>query len=98
MNSCAELEEAINAHDTERLLGFYANNAVTVSPMLWNFGPRSDSQRLRHDLFAFSDWAVGVSDVLVDGDRIAFMGSVTATDSNAGLESPRPESESNIGL
>lgn len=84
-----QLEEAINTHDTERLLGFYANDAITVSPMFAGISGREAISKGFDTIFSlFPDWTVSVSDVLVDGDRIAFMGSVTATDNNGWFGEP----------
>ena len=77
------LQDAVNAHDLETLLSFYTENAVTVSPV---YGALSNSAAIRDSwemLFRqFPDWKVKVSDVLLDGDRIAFVGTASATDRN----------------
>ena len=84
-----QLEQAINAHDTRRLLDFYADNPVAVSPMFPGISGRDAIAKGFDTVFSlFPDWTVSVSDVLVDGDRIAFMGSVAATDRNGWFGEP----------
>ncbi len=77
------LEEAVNSHDNEALLKFYSERAVTVSPA---YGERSGRSAIRNaweTIFSlFPDWTVKVTDVVLDCDRIAFMGTATATDRN----------------
>jgi ketosteroid isomerase-like protein len=79
----AQLGEAVNAHDTRRLLEFYADEAVTVSPVFGGIAGKAAIAKSWDDIFSlFPDWAVRITDVLVDGDRIAFMGTAGATDQN----------------
>jgi len=73
----------VNAHNSETVLDFYAENAVTVSPAVWRaFRPHRHPRQLEDHRFLVPDWMVKVSDVLLDGDRIAFVGMATATDRN----------------
>jgi len=84
-----QLEEAVNTHDTGRLLGFYANEAVTVSPVFTGIAGRAAIGKSWEAMFSlFPDWTVNVTDVLVDGDRIAFLGTAAATDQNGWFGQP----------
>jgi serine phosphatase RsbU (regulator of sigma subunit) len=84
-----QLEESVNAHDVERLLGFYADEALTVSPVFTGVVGRVAIRKSWEVLFSlFPDWTVSVNDVLVDGDRLAFMGSASATDRNGWFGQP----------
>jgi len=84
-----ELEQAVNAHDTARLLRLYADDAVSKSPAFPEIAGRPAIAESWDTLFSlFPDWAVEVKDVLVDGDRIAFMGSASAIDRNGWFGQP----------
>lgn len=75
------LRDAVNAHDTTRLMNIYADDAVVVSPALSQLRGHAAIAAAWDAMFSsFPDWKVSVSDVLVDGDRIAAMGINTATD------------------
>ena len=83
VNLVQRLQDAVNAHDVETLLSLYAENAVTVSPVYGELSSHSaicDSWETI--FFVFPDWEVKVSDVLLDGERIAFVGRTSATDRN----------------
>lgn len=78
-----ELVEAVNTHDTARLLTFYAENAVAVSPVSGQIAGRAAIARWWDAFFSsFPDWTANMSDLLVDGDRIVFFGTGEATDQN----------------
>jgi ketosteroid isomerase-like protein len=78
-----DLEKAVNSHDTARLLEFYSEDAVAVSPVFERIVGHSAIGESWNKLFSlFPDWTVSISDVLVDGDRIAFLGTAGATDLN----------------
>jgi serine phosphatase RsbU (regulator of sigma subunit) len=78
-----QLTESVNSHDTARLLQFYAENAVIVSPVAGKIAGRVAIAKWWNEVFSrFPDWAAEVSEVLVDGDRVAFIGNATATDKN----------------
>jgi ketosteroid isomerase-like protein len=84
-----ELAEAVNAHDTPRLLTFYADDAVTVSPVSGGIVGREDISKSWDAIFSlFPDWTVSVHDVLLDGDRLAFFGSASATDRDGWFGQP----------
>ena len=73
--------DAANRHDTATLMAAYADDAVAVSPQFAELRGRAAIARAWETLFAmFSDCRVEVSDVLVDGNRIAMLGVVTGTD------------------
>jgi uncharacterized protein (TIGR02246 family) len=75
------MEQAVNAHDTERLLAFYAEEAVMVSPVFGEVPGRDAIGKSYETTFSlFPDWTVKVTDVLVDGNRIGFVGTAAATD------------------
>ena len=76
-----QLQEAANAHDLSRLMDFYAEDAVAVSPVFGEVKGRAAVVGTWETLFAtFPDCAIDVSDVFADGDRVVFLGTVTATD------------------
>src|SRR5271167_1950118 len=84
-----QLEEAINAHDAGRLMGFYADDAVTVSPVFSGIEGRVAIGESWDTMFSlFPDWTVNITDVLLDGDRIAFLGTASATDRNGWFGQP----------
>ena len=84
-----ELEQGVNAHDTPRLMHMYADDAVAKSPMFPNIAGRAAIEQNWNTLFSlFPDWTVEVSEVLVDGDRIAFLGRANATDRNGWFGQP----------
>lgn len=78
-----ELVQAINAHDARRMLSFYDDSAVAHTPAFPRIAGRAAIGENFETLFSlFPDWAVELKDLLVDGDRIAFTGTVRATDRN----------------
>lgn len=84
-----ELEQGVNAHDAPRLMHMYADDAVAKSPMFPNIAGRAAIEQNWNTLFSlFPDWTVEVSEVLVDGDRIAFLGRANATDRNGWFGQP----------
>lgn len=75
------LEKAINAHDVSTLVSFYAEDAVMVSPMFHQVKGREAIAKNWEVIFStYPDWSVRQEDLLVDGIRLAIMGTVTATD------------------
>ena len=84
-----QLEEAVNAHDTRRLLSFYANEVVTVSPVFGEVAGKTAIARSWDEIFSlFPDWVVRVTDVLVDGDRVVFLGTAGGTDQKGWFGQP----------
>jgi len=76
-----QLQEAANAHDASRLGEFYAEDAVAVSPVFGEVRGRREVVRTFETLFEqFPDCLFDLSEVFAEGDRFAFMGTVTATD------------------
>jgi len=74
---------AANARDFVRLAEFYVDDAVAMSPVLGELKGRSAIVGSWEALFTkFPDCAIEISDIFTDGDRIAFLGTVTATDSS----------------
>jgi sigma-B regulation protein RsbU (phosphoserine phosphatase) len=83
LNFVRELTVGVNSHDTARLLEFYAEGAVIVSPVAGKIAGRTAIAAWWNEVFSrFPDWVAEVSEVLIDGDRIAFIGNATATDKN----------------
>src|SRR6516164_7968855 len=82
-NFVRELTEGVNSHDVARLLQFYAEGAVIVSPVAGEIAGGAAIARWWNEVFTrFPDWTAKVSDVLIDGDRIAFIGNARATDNS----------------
>jgi serine phosphatase RsbU (regulator of sigma subunit)/predicted ester cyclase len=78
-----ELQQAANAHDASRLGEFYAEDAVAVSPVFGEVKGRREVVRTFETLFeTFPDCVFDLSDVFAEGNRFAFLGTVTATDKN----------------
>lgn len=81
--------EAVNAHDVDVLIDFYSRSAVTVSPVYGEISGRAAIRDSWNTIFAlFPDWTGKLTDVLVDHDRIVFMGTVSATDRNGWFGQP----------
>src|ERR1700758_4304336 len=98
-----QLEDAVNAHDTPRLLELYADSAVMVSPVFSGITGLEAIAKTWETVFSlFPDWTAKVSDILVDGDRIAFLGTAGATDRSGWVGEPptgeRIEKRAVIGL
>jgi sigma-B regulation protein RsbU (phosphoserine phosphatase) len=77
------MEQAANARDFASLAEFYVEDAVALSPVLGRLEGRRAVVASWEALFRkFPDCRIEVSDVFTDGDRIAYLGTVTATDSS----------------
>ncbi|HEV2298834.1 MAG TPA: SpoIIE family protein phosphatase [Candidatus Acidoferrales bacterium] len=75
------LENAVNTHDVATLVSLYADDAVLISPVFHQVNGRAAIARNWEVIFStYPDWSVRVADVLVDGNRLAMMGTATATD------------------
>lgn len=75
------LQEAANGHDVAALIAHYAPDAVAISPAFGELRGRDAIAGAWEGLFRmFPDCHFEMSDVLVDGDRLAILGSVEATD------------------
>jgi len=76
-----ELREAANNHDASGLGRFYAQDAVAVSPVFGRVRGRAEIVRTFQAVFeTLGDAEFDLSEVFAEGDRFAFMGTVTATD------------------
>jgi ketosteroid isomerase-like protein len=76
-----ELREAANKHDASRLGQFYAEDAVAISPVFGEVHGRAEIVRTFQTVFeTLADAEFDLSEVFAEGDRFAFMGTVTATD------------------
>lgn len=76
-----QLQSAINAHDIPAIMNCYANQATMKSPVFNAVHGSAAIAKTWETIFStFPDWQIAISDVLVDGDRVAFMGSNRATD------------------
>jgi phosphoserine phosphatase RsbU/P len=78
-----QLVEAVNAKDLGSLLAMYADDAVALSPVVGEMrGISAIADWWKRTFALFPDWTVDLEDVLVDGERIAFLGRAGATDRN----------------
>jgi steroid delta-isomerase-like uncharacterized protein len=75
------LMAAASRRDIERLLAAYAEDAVAVSPVFGVVKGRHAIAATWQTLFStFADFSFDVSDVLVDGGRVAVLSTVETTD------------------
>ncbi len=75
------LIDAAYRRDLSQLTQCYADDAVAVSPVFGQVSGRRQIAATWEKLFAtFADFTVDVSDVLVDGDRVAVLSTVKTTD------------------
>ncbi|HKW88840.1 MAG TPA: SpoIIE family protein phosphatase [Candidatus Acidoferrales bacterium] len=75
------LENAVNTHDTSTLVSFYADDAVLVSPVFHQVSGREAIAQNWEIIFStYPDWSVRVADVMLEGNRLAMIGTATATD------------------
>jgi sigma-B regulation protein RsbU (phosphoserine phosphatase) len=75
------LGEAANRHDVARIIECYAEDATASSPQFLEMKGRAAIARAWNTLFAmFPDCRFELSDLLVDGNRMAIIGFVSATD------------------
>jgi ketosteroid isomerase-like protein len=73
--------DAARRRDISQLMNAYADEAVAVSPVFGEVKGRAAIAATWETLFStFADIAVEVSDVLLDGDRIAVLSTVATTD------------------
>jgi len=78
-----ELVEGVNQHDTRRVMKLYADNACAVSPVAGEIvGIEAITNWWETTFSLFPDWSATLSDMLIDGDRLAFFGTIKATDQN----------------
>src|SRR5215472_17179914 len=78
-----ELWAAANARDTARLMQLYSQDAALVSPVWGRITDRNAITKTWDDTFTlFPDAEVTIDDILVDGERVTFLGKFAATDHN----------------
>lgn len=76
-----KMQEAINAHDVAAIMETYAEDAVLISPVFQRVSGRAAIASSFQTIFeTFPDWKVHITDVLLEGNRIAGFGEATATD------------------
>jgi sigma-B regulation protein RsbU (phosphoserine phosphatase) len=76
-----QLRDAAGSRDLVRLAGLYADDAVAVSPVFGTVrGAHAIVETWGTLLTTFSDITLDISDILVDGDRIAVLATVNTTD------------------
>ncbi len=75
-----QLVDAAHRRDISRLMDAYAYEAVAVSPVFGEVRGRAAIAATWETLFStLADIAIEVSDVLVDGDRIAVLSTIATT-------------------
>jgi steroid delta-isomerase-like uncharacterized protein len=73
--------DAARRRDLAQLVGLYAEDAVAVSPVFGEVRGREAIEATFERMFAtLTDVAVEIMDALVDGDRVAVIGTITSTD------------------
>jgi len=76
-----QLKDARGHRDVARVMDLYADEAVALSPVFGEVRGRAAIGATWRTLFdTFSDITLDVSDVLVDGDRVAVLSTVRTTD------------------
>jgi predicted ester cyclase len=76
-----ELIAVAGRHDLARLATFYASDAVAVSPVFGTVVGRDAIAATWARLFAlFPQVAIEISDVLIDGNRVAVLSALSTTD------------------
>jgi ketosteroid isomerase-like protein len=76
-----QLLDAAWRRDISQLRDLYAEQAVAVSPVFGEVRGGAEIAATWETLFlTFADAAIEISDVLVDGDRVAVLSTLTATD------------------
>jgi serine phosphatase RsbU (regulator of sigma subunit) len=76
-----ELLSAARRDDSVRLAALYADDAVAISPMFGEIrGNRAIAESWHQLAVGLPDFSAEISHVLVDGDRVAVLSSVAATD------------------
>src|SRR5437899_7956248 len=76
-----QLLDAAHSRDVDRLMETYVDDAVASSPVFGEVRGRAAIAATWQRLFStFSEINVDVSNVLVDGDRIAVLSTITTTD------------------
>jgi predicted ester cyclase len=77
----SRLADAVNRHDAETIMAYYADDAIVLSPAFHEMHGKAEIAKSWERMFAnFPDWTVTGSDVLVDGDRVLAIGFNSFTD------------------
>jgi ketosteroid isomerase-like protein len=77
----ARLADAVNRHDKETILSYYADDATVISPAFREMHGKHAIATSWDTMFTtFPDWSVSGLDVLVDGDRVMAMAFNSFTD------------------
>src|SRR5262249_29186228 len=75
------LKDARVHRDVARVVDLYAEDAVAVSPVFGEVRGRAAIGATWQTLFSmFADITIEVSDVLIDGDRVAILSTIRTTD------------------
>ena len=75
------LSEAVSAHNVDRILDFYAADAVSISPVFGEVqGRPAIAEAWKQMFLTMPDARMSVSDVLRDGPRMAIIATMNATD------------------
>jgi steroid delta-isomerase-like uncharacterized protein len=84
-----QLVDAARQRDMPRLIDLYADDAIAVSPVFGEVRGRAGIAATWETLLStFADVAVDISDILVDGARVAVLSTITTTDWNAWFGRP----------
>src|SRR5580700_7985569 len=84
-----KVREAAGQRDVAALMNLYADEAVAISPVFGEVHGKRAIAAAWETLFStFSDLALKISDVLVDGSRVIVLGKATATDRTGWLGLP----------
>jgi steroid delta-isomerase-like uncharacterized protein len=74
------MQRAWNARDAIALSNAHADDSVVYSPMFGEVHGRPEIERTYADLFrAFADWTFEGEDLIIDGNRVVQIFTVTAT-------------------
>jgi len=76
-----QLKEAGGRRDLAPLMALYADDAVALSPVFGEVKGRTRIAATWETLFStFSDIRIEISDILIDGDRVAVLSTIRTTD------------------
>jgi predicted ester cyclase len=80
-NIMRQFRDAAGRRDVLRLMSLYDEDAIAISPSFGEIrGRAAIAAAWERQFSAFNDFAFVISDVLLDGDRVAVLGKATATD------------------
>jgi steroid delta-isomerase-like uncharacterized protein len=92
----ARRQEAANRHDIPALMADYADDCVLISPMAGEVAGREAIERVYRTWYtAFPDALIRHESLLVDGDQVAEMETISGTDTGGfmGLDPTRKSFE-----